>query len=143
MDLIRDEEYEHEHEPQHEHEQQQEIKPEHDHVHRHEHGLLDPHIWLDFGLDQIIIDKLIRKTTELLPDEAAYFKANGEDYKKRLQELDRQFKKTLAGCKQRAFIMGGACGLWLSGEEIPPPTNLSLRFESGFDSNAERAGRSC
>lgn len=105
MELIKGEKHEHEH--QHEHEHLPEEQPERDHEHEHEHGLLDPHIWLDFGLDQTIIDKLIKQISELLPEEAGYFKSNGENYKKRLRELDRRFEETLTGCKQKAFIMGG------------------------------------
>jgi zinc transport system substrate-binding protein len=71
------------------------------------HGLLDPHIWLDFGLDQVIIDKLIVYMADLMPEEAAYFKANGEAYKKRLCELDKRFEEVLSGCKEDTFIMGG------------------------------------
>jgi zinc transport system substrate-binding protein len=94
---------EHEHEHEHEHEDRQ----EHDQDHEHDHGSLDPHIWLDFGLDKVIIDRLIEKMSELLPEASAYFRANGERYKKRLHQLDQRFDEILSRCKQKVFIMGG------------------------------------
>jgi len=91
MSLIRGEESEHEHMPDHE----------------HNHGLMDPHIWLDFKLDQMIIDRLVGKMSELKPTESSYFRANGEKYKARLQKLDQEFERTLSACKGRTIILGG------------------------------------
>jgi zinc transport system substrate-binding protein len=105
LDLIKGEGLKHEHEHHHEPAHSQEDEPEHDY--EHGHGVSDPHIWLDFGLDQVIVDRLIAIMSELLPEEAAYFRRNGEKCKKRLQDLDRRFQETLTGCKQKAFIMGG------------------------------------
>jgi len=73
----------------------------------HGHGVMDPHIWLDFGLDQLIIDRLVVLMKELMPEKASFFKANGEHCKKRLRELDERYEETLSRCRQRSFIMGG------------------------------------
>lgn len=82
---------------------------EHKHQHDHDHGhdALDPHIWLDFNLDQVIIDRLVSIMSELKPSESSFFKTNGEEYKARLQKLDKKFEKTLSACKGRTFILGG------------------------------------
>jgi len=73
----------------------------------HDHGVMDPHIWLDFGLDQLIIDRLVALMTELMPEKASFFEVNGKHCKKRLRELDKRYEETLSRCRQRSFIMGG------------------------------------
>jgi len=86
---------------------QHEDKLEHDHDHNQNFGHLDPHIWMDFGIDQVIIDRLVAKMSELMPEASAYFKSNGEKYKERLRELDKLFEQTLSRCQQKTFILGG------------------------------------
>lgn len=68
---------------------------------------VDPHIWLDFSYDQIIVDRIRDMLTEIDPGHAAQFARNADLYKRRLQNLDEKFRTGLQNCVQRAFILGG------------------------------------
>ncbi|MCD6192614.1 MAG: zinc ABC transporter substrate-binding protein [Candidatus Aminicenantes bacterium] len=67
----------------------------------------DPHLWLDLELDQRIVDLLVRVFSELLPQEADYFRQNGTIYQHRLAELDQLYFQSLKDCQSRTFIVGG------------------------------------
>lgn len=71
----------------------------------HTHG--DPHFWLDLEIDIQIIDLLVNVFTELLPEEASYFRQNGRRYQVELEKLDELYTTSLANCDQRIFIVGG------------------------------------
>jgi len=73
----------------------------------HEHPVIDPHIWLDFDKDQIIIDRIEAILSEISPEGRTLFKKNSIFYKKRLQELDQKYRTGLNDCLQRTFILGG------------------------------------
>lgn len=68
---------------------------------------VDPHIWLDFSYDQIIVDRIRDLLTEIEPGYAAQFARNADLYKRRLQNLDEKFRTGLQNCGQRVFILGG------------------------------------
>ncbi|MBN2207054.1 MAG: zinc ABC transporter substrate-binding protein [Candidatus Aminicenantes bacterium] len=67
----------------------------------------DPHVWLDFGLDLLIIEAMREALTEIEPESAAYFRTNADAYAFRLEDLDRRFQEGLASCRQRPVIVGG------------------------------------
>jgi zinc transport system substrate-binding protein len=67
----------------------------------------DPHLWLDFTNDIILADAMAKAFSQKAPQDAAYYFANAETYKKKLLELDDKYNKTLSGCKKREFITGG------------------------------------
>jgi zinc transport system substrate-binding protein len=67
----------------------------------------DPHIWLDLGRAQKMVDTIYAGLRQADPDNAAYYKKNASAYKERLGELDHQFKKELARCPKKIFIEGG------------------------------------
>jgi zinc transport system substrate-binding protein len=73
----------------------------------HEHGARDPHIWLDFMIDQIIVDKIATALSEIDPEGSSIFKKNASAYKKKLQGLDQKFKSGLKDCMHRTIILGG------------------------------------
>lgn len=77
------------------------------HLDEHSHGALDPHIWLDFSIDQIIIDNIVSLLSQIEPQSRSYFVGNGAAYKKELADLDRQFRDELDRCKSKTFILGG------------------------------------
>ena len=77
------------------------------HTRKHGQEAVDPHIWLDFSLDQIIVDKLVRMLSIMRPQAAAFFEANGKAYKRRLRLLDQKYFETLSRCENRTFILGG------------------------------------
>lgn len=74
---------------------------------KHKKTGVDPHVWLDFGFDEIIVDKISEKLSETDPDSAEYFQFNASRCKEKLRALDHTFKEELAKCSQKNFVVGG------------------------------------
>ena len=70
-------------------------------------GHVDPHIWLDFSLDQIIVDKIATAFSQKDPPRSSTYHANAESYKAKLADLDQTYKAGLSSCAQRRFFVGG------------------------------------
>jgi zinc transport system substrate-binding protein len=87
--------------PAHEHE------AEEGHGDEHAEEIFDPHVWLDFGLDEAIVDALVKTLTELAPAEAPGFGRRAEALKVRLRSLDAAYREGLRACAGREFILGG------------------------------------
>jgi len=68
---------------------------------------MDPHIWLDFGLDQVIVDRIQQRLSEIDPENAADFERAAASYKEKLQWLDAKYRDRLSRCRQKTFIFGG------------------------------------
>lgn len=83
----------------------------HESGHRHEQSYepetMDPHIWLDFEIAQMIIDKIAVLLSEIDPEGASIYANNAAVYKQKLMDLDRKFKESLQKCTHRVFILGG------------------------------------
>jgi len=75
--------------------------------HGHEHGVADPHIWLDFGNDQIIVDRIADVLSDIDPGGSKIYRKNAASYKEKLIRLDQKFMDSLKNCTHRKFIMGG------------------------------------
>lgn len=75
--------------------------------HKNQDKYIDPHIWLDFDYDKIIVDRIEAALSEIDPEKASLFKKNALFYKKKLQQLDEKYKKGLNNCQIRTFIVGG------------------------------------
>jgi zinc transport system substrate-binding protein len=73
----------------------------------HDHGAADPHIWLDFTNDEMIIDRIAEVLCSILPDKQAVFRSNADGYKKKLQALDEKYKVSLERCDQKTLVLGG------------------------------------
>lgn len=73
----------------------------------HEHGALDPHIWLDFTNDIVIIDRITEILCEVAPDRRDIFRNNADIYKRKLKALDERYRKTLDRCDQKTIVLGG------------------------------------
>jgi len=73
----------------------------------HEHGAVDPHIWLDFHNDQVIVDRIAAVLSEMEPTGVPDFKKNASACKKKLQSLDETYRKSLKSCVHKVFILGG------------------------------------
>jgi zinc transport system substrate-binding protein len=73
----------------------------------HDHGAFDPHIWLDFRLDQAIVDGIAASLAGLDPAGAPEFRRGAEALKSRLKALDAAYEKGLGPCRGRDFILGG------------------------------------
>lgn len=78
-----------------------------EHEREHEHGAVDPHIWLDFQNDQVIVDRIAAVLSEMDPSGVTDFKKNALAYKKKLQALDDRYRKGLESCVHKVFIFGG------------------------------------
>jgi len=72
-----------------------------------EHGDLDPHLWLDFELDQRIVDKIEAVASEMDPSHASLFKKNAQICKQKLQNLHQEYERSLENCQNRTLILGG------------------------------------
>ncbi len=68
---------------------------------------IDPHIWLDFVYDQIIVDKIATVLAEIDPQGASFYAKNAISYNKKLQRLDNLYREKLKDCIHRTFILGG------------------------------------
>jgi len=79
---------------------------EEDHEGEH-HGGKDPHIWVDFGNAQIMVDTIAKALTEKDPVNDAFYLHNAKEYKMKLADLDRRFKETLSTAKHKTIIYGG------------------------------------
>lgn len=69
-------------------------------------GTPDPHVWLDFAYDRSIIDEIVTAFGRRAPESALVFARNGEQYKSKLDALDRTYARTLKGCKRKEVVLG-------------------------------------
>jgi zinc transport system substrate-binding protein len=73
----------------------------------HGHGPLDPHVWLDFSLDAMIVDLIVAAVAEIDPAGASDFRKNGEALKDRLRTLDSRFADGLKNCSGKPLVIAG------------------------------------
>lgn len=81
------------------------------HDHKHKHGKveheMDPHIWLDFGNAQKMVDNMLEGFIKADAANADAYRKNAEQYKALLSDLDKKFREGLASCSTKYFIHGG------------------------------------
>jgi zinc transport system substrate-binding protein len=89
------------------------------HEHHHKHGEqckhhehekfegMDPHIWLDFDNDKIIIDNITDALCKTDADNADFYRTNAERYKTKLTKLDADYKTQLSDCTGKTIVFGG------------------------------------
>jgi len=68
---------------------------------------MDPHIWLDLGNAQRMVDNILAGFVRKDPANKGFYEHNAALYKARLRQLDEQFKEGLAQCETRLFVHGG------------------------------------
>ncbi len=73
----------------------------------HDHAALDPHVWLDFRLDQRIVDRIAAELARLDPAGGPEFAANAQRLKDRLLKLDAEFEAGLSGCRGKTIVLAG------------------------------------
>jgi len=73
----------------------------------HHHGGKDPHIWLDLGNDQIMVQTIADAFIKKDPSEKDFYLKNADEYNARLRQLDAKFKETFSGCHHKTIIYGG------------------------------------
>jgi zinc transport system substrate-binding protein len=67
----------------------------------------DPHIWLDFSLDLILVDRIRAALSDWDPEDAELFQTQARDYKEKLGKLDREYREAFKNCRYHTFIFGG------------------------------------
>jgi zinc transport system substrate-binding protein len=67
----------------------------------------DPHVWLDFGLDLILLDQIAKVLGEADPDGARSYVAGADAYKAELRRLDAEYRDAFRNCDEKAFVFGG------------------------------------
>ena len=75
--------------------------------HHHHAGGMDPHIWLDFGNAQIMVDNIATAMSAKDPANREYYLANAANYKAELKKLDDDYRAGLSTCAKRVFLHGG------------------------------------
>ena len=75
--------------------------------HHHHAGGMDPHIWLDFGNAQIMIDNIASAMSAKDPLNKDYYMANAAAYRTELKKLDGEYKAGLSSCSKKVFLHGG------------------------------------
>lgn len=68
---------------------------------------LDPHVWLDFGKAQIMVDNIAIAYSSIDPENTSYYEQNATYYKQKLTELDAQFVAGLKDCNFKEFVSSG------------------------------------
>ncbi len=77
------------------------------HGHDHRHKEMDPHIWLDFGNAQRMVDNMLEGFIKADAPNADAYRKNAGQYKAMLSALDNKFSEGLASCSTKYFIHGG------------------------------------
>lgn len=70
----------------------------------HDHGPEDPHFWTDPTLMAQATEAIVDQLSEIEPDRAEEFRANGDALIADLQDLDQAFADGLATCERRTFV---------------------------------------
>lgn len=98
--------HEHEHEHAHEHEHEEHA---HEHEHEHEHAdepEMDEHVWTSPVNAIKIVEKMSAEIIKLDPNNADTYKKNTEEYIKKLQKLDGEFREVVNNGKRKEIVVG-------------------------------------
>ena len=71
----------------------------------HDHGELDPHIWLDPNIVQIMTKNIAAALIEIHPEQAVVIKSNLATFSAALDTLDQSLHETLANLHDRYFYV--------------------------------------
>ncbi|AMP20468.1 hypothetical protein AZF37_04155 [endosymbiont 'TC1' of Trimyema compressum] len=75
--------------------------------HSHDNHSFDPHIWLDLTLAAKMVDNIVDGFIERDSENEAYYRSNGEAYKKELSALDQEFKSAVEEGTKDTLVFGG------------------------------------
>ena len=111
-----DDEHEHEHEEhahEHEHEEHAHEHEHEEHAHEHEHEHehadepeMDEHVWTSPVNAIKIVEKMSAEIIKLDPNNADTYKKNTEEYIKKLQKLDGEFREVVNNGKRKEIVVG-------------------------------------
>ncbi|ACM18420.1 periplasmic divalent manganese/zinc-binding lipoprotein [Geotalea daltonii FRC-32] len=99
--------------------------------HGHRAGRVDPHVWLDFDNDRIMVDNILAAFVAKDPANRQYYTANAVAYKAKLADLDGRFKVGLSRCATRDFLHGGHFAFGYMARRY------NLHYQSAYALNAE------
>jgi zinc transport system substrate-binding protein len=103
------------------------------HRHGHDQDGADPHIWLDFSNAINMVDHILAGFIEKDPRNRAFYQKNADAYKAKLNDLDRQFKEGLSGCRKNVIVHGGHFAFGYLAQRY----GLKYVAVSGFSPDAE------
>jgi zinc transport system substrate-binding protein len=75
--------------------------------HHHHHPAMDPHIWLDLGNAQLMVDTIATAISAKDPANSTTYAANATALKQKLAQLDTDFRSGLSQCGKKTFLHGG------------------------------------
>ncbi len=79
----------------------------HDYEHNGTHYRPDPHIWMDFSWDKIVVSRICKALVRINPHEAEVYKKGAREYMARLDQLITAYKNGLSRCRCRDLVVGG------------------------------------
>ena len=110
--MAAEDEHDHDHsEEAKDHDHADEAK-EHDHDHDHDHAKegeeveYDEHVWLSLKNAQKLVMDIEANIESLDPDNAADYAANADAYVKKLEELDKEYKKAVDESSLKYILVG-------------------------------------
>ena len=95
--------------------------------HTHPEGELDPHFWIDPARMADLADAVAEQLATLDAEHAEAFRANAEQLRSDLEELDRQYAEGLADCQRDVVVVSHDAFGYLSryGLHLEPIAGLS------------------
>ena len=110
--MAAEDEHDHDHsEEAKDHDHSEEDK-DHDHDHDHDHAKegeeveYDEHVWLSLKNAQKLVMDIEANIESLDPDNAADYAANADAYVKKLEELDKEYKKAVDESSLKYILVG-------------------------------------
>lgn len=88
-----------------EHAEEEHAEEEHAEDDGHDHGDTDPHFWQDPLLMADMADAVAEGLAEADADGAAAYRANAEELRAELEDLDAEFTEGLAGCERDTVVV--------------------------------------
>ncbi|MCX8160439.1 MAG: zinc ABC transporter substrate-binding protein [Candidatus Saccharicenans sp.] len=67
----------------------------------------DPHVWLDFQADLLLVERLLEELSRLDPEGSGYYQERARALNLELSALDSSFRRELASCRQKEIIIAG------------------------------------
>jgi len=67
----------------------------------------DPHVWLDFQADRLLVNRLVEELSSLDPEGAGYYRERGQRLAGEISALDLRFQEGLARCSHKEIIIAG------------------------------------
>jgi zinc transport system substrate-binding protein len=81
-------------------------KDEHDHDHDEEETEYDEHVWLSLKNAKVLVNGIADAMGKADPSNAASYKANAENYNKKLSDLDSKYEETVKSSGKNTVLFG-------------------------------------